>query len=114
MKRKTETAGPTVARIANHPKQVLRRVRAVAESGDNIQWSYDVNDLELARKVQIRTILKCLREGELDDTPVKSGGDYVSGTMRAVIGGMVVTVEFFLGPAETGLTIVDADAEEKE
>lgn len=114
MKQKPEATGPTVARIANHPKQVLKRVRAVAESGDNIQWSYDVNDLELARKVQIRTILKCLREGELDESSVEAGGDYVRGIMRAVIGGMVVTVEFFLGPGKTGLTVIDADAEEEE
>ena len=103
-----------VAKLANHPKSVLKRVRQVVENADNIQWSFDINDLELARKVQIRTVLECLREGNLKRGSLTEGGDYVRGVMVAVIGGMAVRVDFFLGPADSGLTVVDANAEEEE
>lgn len=113
MKLKPDNIKP-VFKLSNHPKSVLKRVRQVTENADNIQWSFDINDLELARKVQIRTVLKCLREGKLKEGSLKEGGDYVSGVMEAVIGGMDVTVDFVLGPADSGLTVVDANGEEEE
>lgn len=113
MKRKPDDAENVVAHLSNHPREVLKRLRRVVENSDNIQWSFDINDLELARKVQIRTILRCLREGELDASSLKVGGEYVNGIMSAVLGGVMVRVEFFLGPADSGLTVVDAEAEEE-
>lgn len=114
MKRKPKKQDKTVSKLSNHPKHVLKRVRRAVENANNIQWSFDINDLELARKVQIRTILKCLSTGELQQGSLTSGGDNVSGVMVALIGGMTVSVNFFLGPADSGLIVVDVDAEEEE
>ncbi len=114
MKRKLEASDKTVAYLANHPRQVLQRVRQVVTDADNIQWSFNVNDLESARNVQIRTILKCLQKGELTPGSLKDGGEYVRGEMTATLGGMIVRVEFFLGPAHSGITVLSATAEEEE
>lgn len=103
-----------VAYFANHPKQVEKRIHEVATDSSKVYLSAEVNDLATARGIQSRTILRCLKEGTVDSNSIKAGGQNVQGIISAIVCGAQVDVEFFLGPETSGLTVVNAYADDEE
>lgn len=102
-----------VAKFEDHPKNLTRRVNAIAHDLEKVGYSQEINDLASARTLSMPQIWDCLTDGEVQRHGLEFDDDEARGTISFHSHEGLVRVYFSLNQDDSWLEVLHASIEVK-